>query len=75
MGSSTVSAAEQAKSQQARQTNEPILDLNSILRGNKVKIVTGEEGVSEAYSLVVRVLAWPVWRRRSRARGPPSRRG
>ena len=56
MGTGTVSSTEQAKTQQARQSNEPILDLNSILRGNKVKIVTGEDGVAEAYSLVVRVL-------------------
>ena len=33
-----------------------MLDLNSILRGNKVRIVTGEEDVAECYSLVVRVL-------------------
>ena len=34
---------EQAQRQQekARTSNEPILDLNSILRGNKVKVVTG----------------------------------
>ena len=37
-------------------TNEPVLDLNSILRGKKVRVVTGEEDVAEAYSLVVRVL-------------------
>ena len=54
--SNTASSTEQAKANQARQSNEPILDLNSVLRGNKVKIVTGEDGVSEAYSLVVRVL-------------------
>ena len=37
-------------------TNEPVLDLNSILRGKKVRVVTGEDDVAEAYSLVVRVL-------------------
>ena len=37
-------------------TNEPVLDLNSILRGKKVRVVTGEDEVAEAYSLVVRVL-------------------
>ena len=37
-------------------SNEPVLDLNSILRGKKVRVVTGEEEVAEAYSLVVRVL-------------------
>ena len=36
--------------------NEPVLDLNSILRGKKVRVVTGEDDVAEAYSLVVRVL-------------------
>ena len=33
-----------------------VLDLNSILRGKKVRIVQGEEDVAECYSLVVRVL-------------------
>ena len=51
-----VSTNEQASKAQQRQSNEPILDLNSILRGSKVKVVSGEEGVAEAYSLVVRVL-------------------
>ena len=37
-------------------TNEPVLDLNSILRGKKVRVVTGADDVAEAYSLVVRVL-------------------
>ena len=37
-------------------SNEPVLDLNSILRGKKVRVVTGEDDVAEAYSLVVRVL-------------------
>ena len=37
-------------------TNEPVLDLNSMLRGKKVRVVTGEDDVAEAYSLVVRVL-------------------
>jgi hypothetical protein len=36
--------------------NEPVLDLNSILRGKKVRVVAGEDDVAECYSLVVRVL-------------------
>ena len=35
---------------------EPVLDLNSILRGKKVRMLVGADDVSEAYSLVVRVL-------------------
>ncbi len=40
----------------AKATDEPVLDLNSILRGNKVKVVQGAEAVADAYALVVRVL-------------------
>jgi len=54
VGASTPLPSDQ--SQAARQSNEPILDLNSILRGKKVKVVTGEEEVADAYALVMRVL-------------------
>ena len=53
-------AAVQASTEKTRGTGghstEPVLDLNSILRGKKVRVVTGEEDVAECYSLVVRVL-------------------
>ena len=35
---------------------EAVLDLNSILRGKKVRVVQGENEVADAYSLVVRCL-------------------
>ena len=35
---------------------EPVLDLNSLLRGKKVRVVQGDNEVAEAYALVVRVL-------------------
>ena len=35
---------------------DPVLDLNSVLRGKKVRVVQGEDDVAEAYSLVVRCL-------------------
>ena len=47
------SAAERSKQ---LTTNEPVLDLNPILRGKKVRIVVGENEVAEGYSLVMRVL-------------------
>ena len=58
VGGGTVSAASGSddKAKAKINSNEPILDLNSVLRGKKVRIVTGEEDVAEAYSLVVRVL-------------------
>jgi len=37
-------------------SNDPVLDLNSVLRGKKVRVVQGEDDVAECYSLVVRVL-------------------
>ena len=37
-------------------SNEPVIDLNSILRGKKVRVVVGADDVAECYSLVVRVL-------------------
>ena len=40
----------------ASKSAEPVLDLNSLLRGKKVRTLTGEDDVAEAYSLVVRVL-------------------
>ena len=40
----------------AHASNEPVIDLNSILRGKKVRVVSGADDVAECYSLVVRVL-------------------
>ncbi|KOO25536.1 hypothetical protein Ctob_008372 [Chrysochromulina tobinii] len=37
-------------------SNDPVLDLNSALRGKKVRVVQGEDDVAGCYSLVVRVL-------------------
>ena len=35
----------------------PVMDLNSILRGKKVRVVTGEDEVADCYALCVRVLS------------------
>ncbi|KOO22422.1 putative leucine rich repeat protein [Chrysochromulina tobinii] len=47
---------EKTKAPRGGAKDEPVLDLNSILRGKKVRVVTGEDDVAECYSLVVRVL-------------------
>ena len=47
---------EKKKGGHAGPGNGPIFDLNSILRGKKVRVVVGEDDVSECYSLAVRVL-------------------
>jgi hypothetical protein len=44
-------------------TLEAALDLNSILRGKKVRVVSGEDEVADCYALCVRVL------QRSKVRG------
>ena len=52
----STAAAQKGKKSQEGSASEPVLDLNSILRGKKVRTVTGEAEVAECYSLVVRVL-------------------
>ena len=47
---------DELKARLATHQMEPVLDLNSILRGKKVRLVTGENEVAECYSLVVRGL-------------------
>ena len=54
--SSGGSENEKTKAPRGGAKDEPVLDLNSILRGKKVRVVTGEDDVAECYSLVVRVL-------------------
>ena len=39
------------------QTEGAVMDLNSILRGKKVRVVNGEEEVADCYALCVRVLS------------------
>ena len=55
-GSGPATGTSETKVAKTHASNEPVLDLNSILRGKKVRVVTGEDDVAEAYSLVVRVL-------------------
>ena len=45
-----------AKRAEKNQSDGPVMDLNSILRGKKVRVVTGEEEVADCYALCVRVL-------------------
>ena len=45
----------QVQQKQAK-TQEAALDLNSILRGKKVRVVSGEDEVADCYALCVRVL-------------------
>ena len=54
--SASTSTEQEQKAKKSKESNEPVLDLNSVLRGKKVRVVTGEDDVAEAYSLVVRVL-------------------
>ena len=49
-------ASSNNKHKQKKESEEPYLDLGSILRGKKVKVVHGSDAVSECYALVVRVL-------------------
>jgi hypothetical protein len=57
LGNSSGKQEEQHNAFQVRGPNqEPVLDLNSMLRGKKVRVVNGENEVGEAYALVVRVL-------------------
>lgn len=44
------------KNKPKKDSNEPYLDLSSILRGKKIKVVHGADAVSECYALVVRIL-------------------
>ena len=56
-GNSSSQQQEQNSAFQVRGVGQdPVLDLNSMLRGKKVRVVNGENEVAEAYSLVVRVL-------------------
>ena len=55
-GMAASSGPQETKASRHVNTNEPILDLNSVLRGKKVRVVQGEDDVAECYSLVVRVL-------------------
>ena len=52
-----MAAASTSKVATKHATNEPVLDLNSILRGKKVRVVTGEDEVADCYALCVRVLS------------------
>ena len=55
-GGPAAGAQEDSKKAKSASSNDPVLDLNSVLRGKKVRVVQGEEDVAECYSLVVRVL-------------------
>ncbi|KOO53429.1 hypothetical protein Ctob_016635 [Chrysochromulina tobinii] len=58
-GSSFSAAGGQEASAVTKKTtvsNNPVLDLNSALRGKKVRVVQGEDDVAGCYLLVVRVL-------------------
>ena len=46
-----------AKGKKGQNKDEPMIDLNSILRGKKVRVVVGGDDVAECYSLVARVLS------------------
>ena len=55
-GEDTHGVADKKRSGVLLSSSEPLLDLNSILRGKKVRTVVGADDVAECYSLVVRVL-------------------
>ena len=46
-----------AKASKVKESDGPVMDLNSILRGKKVRVITGEEEVADCYALCVRVLS------------------
>ena len=52
-------AAAKAKASKTKESEGPVMDLNSILRGKKVRVITGEEEVSDCYSLCVRFVPRP----------------
>ena len=56
VASASTSTQHETRHASKHASSEPVLDLNSILRGKKVRVVSGEDEVAEAYSLVVRVL-------------------
>ena len=47
---------DKGKGKKGQNKDEPMIDLNSILRGKKVRVVVGADDVAECYSLIVRVL-------------------